>query len=612
MGFGTLGIPQGMFEYEGLGQFVKSASFTLTPGLTPSVCNLKLNALPFTPASNGTLRISYGGVAILFYGCKLDSANATSSGAQEYSVVILDRRWRWSDLGSVNGNFNVHINHILQAETEKTPKELVAMCLDELGEVGYDISLVPDLLRPEVDWDYTRPVNALSALLDEIGCMLVLGVDNRVYVIPQMYTTVNLDSNDVTSWELSVDPPDPPGNLVIVTQKIKHQHDFLLEAVCYDINHRIVKIEDLSFAPSPFTTDGGWYWPGWTASDKDGGDLVEAIVGNRRAKILAKKYLWRMYRIVPTSTVNWEPPFEVLLDQPITGVGEVVTKVRDIELLNGMSETIVGDDGVVRPKPAVVWGIHTSSSAYFTKDNRLVNGENFDPIKVVDDPPAPLTDEEKKDNNGLYEGGFSIDSDTGCVMFNDPMCEELEQGYANEKKTRYVACTQLYLRTACYVRKPSNGRWNRREYSAIPDQAVNPAAWATRYEMREDLEPYVHRAKLYGTVLTDNFNEIEQESLEYWNAVALEYQPKDAASVTYIGFRLVGCDGAVRQVTWTLGEDGKAFTRVSRNREEHHLSISFRERRRIEDRKAVAETAKIAARESKRIGRYSGTRRARS
>ncbi len=48
----------------------KSASFTLTPGLLPSVATIVTTPLPVIPSSDGTLRITYGGDELVFRYCK--------------------------------------------------------------------------------------------------------------------------------------------------------------------------------------------------------------------------------------------------------------------------------------------------------------------------------------------------------------------------------------------------------------------------------------------------------------------------------------------------------------------------------------------------------------
>lgn len=608
MVFGVTGNPQGVFDYEGILPYVTSATMTLTPGVTPSVCAIRVNALPFVPNSNGTLTLSYGGVVINFLNCKMDmvSTDRQGSSGQTWSLTIYDRRWMWADRGIVHGHFNVHIFDELQDGTEKTPTELLELCMDALGETGYQLIGVPDDLRPEVDWDYTRPAEALTDLLTQLGMTICLGpADNLIYIIPNWYTTAVLDTVGVTAYDQQVDPPDPPRDLVIVGARTKFQHDFLLEPVCYDVDGDIKKIDDLSYAPNNNITG----FPVWASQDNMCSDHIHDL-DDERAKNLAKKYMWRMYRIIPSSTVDWEEPFDVLEDKEITGMpdGEIVTVVKDVELLDSLVQEVEGDDGERRPLPALVWGRYFDDSSRWRKNLDIIN-----PVLVIDDPAKLGGDDGGEDPNGLYEGGFSIDSDKGIVMFNEQMCEYVRDKPVSSEPypvSRFIPCTKLFLRTACHVRYED--QWKRFEYSSIPTQATNPApSWAVRYEKREDIELYykINKSLPSGNP-SSNTLDCEEQGQYYWDTVALEYQPKDAMTVTYIGFRLIGCDGAIKQVTWSVGEDGRAFTRVSRHREEQHLSISFKERKFIERNKSALAEVDSSKQQMKVTSRTAKIRRA--
>ena len=61
--------------------------------------------------------------------------------------------------------------------TEKKPQALATLCLQAMGEDDYDVSALPNDARPEIDWSYQNPAEALQQLCDKLGCRVTYVVD---------------------------------------------------------------------------------------------------------------------------------------------------------------------------------------------------------------------------------------------------------------------------------------------------------------------------------------------------------------------------------------------------------------------------------------------------
>src|SRR5207302_7663300 len=105
-----------------------------------------------------TLFRSFGDVELEFPGCALDSAMVRRDRAgMIVSLSILDRRWAWR-FGQICGRYNVRDEAgRLDAETERSPQELAQSLFTAMGESVFDVSLLPDDTRPEVNWVYVNP-----------------------------------------------------------------------------------------------------------------------------------------------------------------------------------------------------------------------------------------------------------------------------------------------------------------------------------------------------------------------------------------------------------------------------------------------------------------------
>jgi hypothetical protein len=168
-----------------------------------------------------------------------------------------------------------------------------------------------------------------------------------------------------------------------------------------------------------------------------------------------------------------------------------------------------------------------------------------------------------------------------------------------------IAPAQLVLRAKCQVRDRATRAAARhlRERSTGSNLGT-----PTRYLARQEL--VVTHVPKYATSgyanfpaggpdprtvesIDTNLDEINRRCDEFIDAALEEYQVEAARQVRAIGICPVELDGAIAQVTYTVGSGG-ATTMVARNSEPATFAIGHRERRRSEALRAAVDDARQA------------------
>ena len=176
--------PQGLASFPGI-RIILSASMTFSDGISPSTCTIRFPPDEEITEQVGTLKFTYGDEVIEFpeAGIVFNSLKADASG-QEWSIQIQDRRWKWQ-YGIISGIYNLRKSdgRLDPVLPRKTPQELATLLLDAMGEVGYDVSKLPNKSRPETAWTTANPAKELASLCESLSCRIVLGLDNKVRIL---------------------------------------------------------------------------------------------------------------------------------------------------------------------------------------------------------------------------------------------------------------------------------------------------------------------------------------------------------------------------------------------------------------------------------------------
>ena len=534
-------------SFPGINQIL-SASMTLTQGITPSVCTIEMAPQDgFAGAANGNVQPSGnvqpngplvlfdGATTIRFEDCRVESITFDAgSGDQRWRVSIVDRRWKWTGLGKVSGSFNERDgdNKLLKL-TEWSPKQLAQYCLDALLEIDYDLSRIPNDLRPALNWDYKPPAAALGELCDIIGAVVVLRLDNTVAVVPCGAGADLPLSLDLQSGSQVADFPAIPSKIAVVGAVTRYQADFPLLAVGWERDNSIAPLEQLSYKP------------------KDGWERVDLgqwnMLGDPAQKNRAEQSVFRWYQLDPARI-----PL-------IPGFGKI-DELRQILPLNTEQAATVQEDGlgkqITRNKPALVYGV-------FWLEKNPPQGPEQAGVRLV-----PVVDGAPGQEKFVYHNSFTINAELGVVQFGERVLKRLKDrnGFLNKP-------ADLILRVAVGVRDARTRAWTR--YERLRAEQVR---WLTptRYVVRDDIQRRVvpvYAAPAGGAAanglwkidkLNDNQADCAAQADYYLAAAEQEYNRPAPATATYAGLKAIQLDGALQQITWEIGSSG-CTTRVSRN-----------------------------------------------
>lgn len=541
--------PQAILRFPGLEQVIRW-SFTLSHGITPGVCQVDVAPQFGMPDEVGTLQLLFGTVRLEFPGCVVDCAQVRRSPAgMVVSLVLLDRRWKWNH-GAISGRYNLRTRTgDLDPDTEKSPQELARLLLDALGENGAVVEELPNLARPEVDWVAANPAGELAALCESLGCRVVLGLDNRVW-LRQTGRGALLPRLDVQrSVSIGVDPPARPDSLKLLAGPTRFQTQFRLQAVGEDRDGTIRPIDELAYRPAD----------GWGAEPFS--HFPNVADPDDRARALGTVFRW--YRIQCTAPDETTGTFHLPGDPgPIRELWQI------LPLEPNLIETEPGVDGIQRPRPPFVDGVYWTGSA---------DGENLAAAR-------------------RYAGPFTIDTARGIVCFARPVVKRSSADGA-------LAPAELYLTVA----HPLHDFGTRTEVRFSSDRVLPGPAQGTgpRVIRRDDLaETIISRySASHNPIETiTNREALKAEAAAMLDAAEAEFQTFETAQVEYAGLVPIAPDGAIHQIVWSGGPHG-AITRAGRNQEFSSLVPGWNERRAMENSRRAAETSRRRARAQERLMR---------
>lgn len=286
------------------------------------------------------------------------------------------------------------------------------------------------------------------------------------------------------------------------------------------------------------------------------------------AQKLAQKTVWKYYQVAPFDASGEGKPINVpgygtinLRQQLIlqdTQVDQITPQPTDNNLKDGSGRPVTVDfySGWSKDKPAAVFG-----SVYVQRNGNVwyqnaVNEINTADLARVFTP-------------------FTIDPIWQLVKFSDFV-------YKYDAAGARIIPPTLYLKTAVLVRHNDDNQIDRFELLApLPG---NPTGTAPKIETHEDVQVNI-TAEYDANLNITSVNILEQDPIVranyYLQGLALQYQLKGATSRTYNGIVPIALDGAIAQVTWSVGGGGCSTT-ASRNLEHDTWVPSYPARRRAE------------------------------
>ncbi len=581
----------GMIQFPSLTEKYLYGSFTLQHGVTPSIGTLYCAPIPGWIPKGGPLRFVYNSGSVVFPGCTIDSISAqvTDRGEEIWVVQLLDRRWKWRECGAISGEYNVRRGNTLVESTKKTARELAKLCLDELGEVNFDVSKMPDKTYPYVYWSYELPALALADLTDRVGCRIVLGLNNRVSIVPAG-VGAKLPPGYIDATQ-TIDPAELPDELRFVGDRLRIQWDLELECIAPELDGTIKPIDELSYKPPV----------GWD-------HFVPALLTSRlidpKVKDLVNKWMYKLFRVkipfdnpitVPAATAGGTDKLEIKPER-LEQILPLETEQIETEIVRKLPAGLGGDEK--RRKPAQLWGRFCPDAMKRRNNYDVLGSRTPDLVKWPDQ---------------VYQRGWQLDAERGLVFTAKP-CYLLKKGdppflewedtdAAGNTMSRKVENLiaqppELWLRTTLGYRDKDTLAWFHLE---LPRKLPGPKRGTKpHFVVHPDVELTYYKDWAAGGALKTTRPEYEQQSEHYLDARLRYFQNEDPASATYPGFRTIQPDGAIQQVTFEVDRQGAMYTRASRNREERIVTVAYQERRLYERIEAAITKAKADRWEARR------------
>jgi hypothetical protein len=507
--------------------------FTFGPGVQPSVC--MLYTVPHTTGlpNVGELRFQTAGEPpFVFRDCLVEDPRLISTEqGQFWQLPVKDRRWKWQ-FGFINGSYNVPLPFQGTYLRPRTPQQLASALLVSMDETGFDVSRLPNVSRPHVEWYDTLPAAELDQLCASLGCIVVLNpITDKVEIWPEGDGNV-LPSGPRRGASYAPVYPAQPHTIVINAAPTQYQMHFDTEAVGMDTDHNWVPINSLSYKPVN----------GWGQSDVIGGfpqftDAEQYVYRGQTLKIrdLARATVFRSYRVTGNTVTNsWVVPDLILpahLQPQNRGDIQFMTTLADEEL--------VAASNTIEKKQAVVYAKYYTLKKPFPKPELI-----------------------------RYSDGFSFDTTTGVVHFNEPLFLFVGGVYAP---------AQVRYETA-FIAARDGKPYRMFEFYPTGSPIVTPWLSVTRKDLTKKV---IYRDPLGGFVET-NAAEIQQELEHCRDTILATYGLQNGGTVNYQKLIPISPDGLTQQITWSGGGQRPPRT-VASQAQRHNRYIAspkeLRERR---------------------------------
>ena len=586
----------GIVRWPGLPSCI-SCSYTASHGISPGTATLTTYPVG-NPQMYGSLVLSDGSGTVTIPFCKIDSHRVTRDAeGVKWVFQILDRRWKWR-FGHVNGVFNQKDPHGLFYQwCFRTERDLVEHCLLAMGETRYTINVPTSINPPPTDWNYSNPAQCLQMLADTLGCRVVYRLDTDGVLITPVGEGAGLPPGSLTQDSPELDPAERPDKITLVGAPIKYQIRIATQAVAEDWDGLYRPLNFVSYAPLDANGLPDWThsWPGGMGNMTPTDRLTRL-----QANALANKSAYRVYRIL-----NLNPALGGQLACPIPGREEPLqrvqqlmledTKVEQIQpqapdetILDASGQRIIRDyyDGFTRDEPAKCYG-----ARYVGHDKRGPVAPQVILAPILAGGAAALPDQQIQGTNNTADSArifvnFSIDAEKYLIHFDQPVF------YYNDDRT--ITPTAVILETGCLIRD---------SVSNLPIPYVsdlifpNPVGTLAHIIHHDDVQlnvigDYNEDNVLIGLRAVSGQGHSAQDTLNrsqyYLFQESRKYQLVGGYTRNYLGIVPIWLDGAIQQVTWTVGGGGPPTTQASYNSEHSPYIPPYPVRLKIEFAPAVA------------------------
>ena len=252
--------------------FTRSAKYTISQGISPGVIYMTSHVQPQFPARVGDVFFTDEVESLVIPDCKLEQVIEERGDQGRYwEVRILDRRWKWLQLGAISGMYNQLDPHgKLIPWTIKSPKEMATLCLEAMKEVGYQIDMPeglesgsipesdfflpgdfapPTATNPPIEWYAVPPAQALQQLCDLFGRRIVYRLDTDTIWVVVPGSGAELPDGSIRAECPGIKSPPKTDIVAAIGSPTRFQVRLRMEAVGLEWDESWQPINSLSYAP---------------------------------------------------------------------------------------------------------------------------------------------------------------------------------------------------------------------------------------------------------------------------------------------------------------------------------------------------------------------------
>lgn len=551
---------------------IDSARYTMSRGVQASAGILTTPVTTQVPASISDFVATYEGTTLTLTDCLVSDCfvDSTESG-ETLRITFEDRRWRWP-FTEIVGRYNVRQNKntILY---EKTPQQLATLLLDAMGETLYDVSALPNLTRPYMDWRNSRCDVELNFLLSSLDCDIVPDLSTGGLIVVKLGTGATLPTGPyLMNPSAAIGYATGPEQVRVITANARYQCLFECEAVGIEADGSIVPVASLSYIPLD----------GWELEDPEDFDGVEGTY--------TEDGVTREYRDLALMSVDrWFRIKRVVHD----GYDYVYDP-------GGPDETTFGPGAAELNPPGF-------EEAQFSGAPDLTAVEQLLPLlpDLNDTFTHPVIGEKQRQMRlygTWYDDTYESDHDNWPpgTMWQEGFDVDLERGIVKlPRPVRYLNTTTdeeepaiFYLYAVCEV--DWVGLNTKVYYGEYQNRIGVVTPTTTLTETRLDVIPTYNARyiKDIDDLPTVDSLEIDTEVYDqlgyYLDQLASRLIANEGATAEYAGLMLLNPDGAIEQVQWEFGPQGTT-TRVSRFTRLNSFARSYQEIREDVERERASE-----------------------
>lgn len=242
------------------------AEFTLSRGVSPSVCTLFIRPQSALNVGRGPLTMSFGSSSITFPDMTPDVAHIRTVNSAKWALQLYDRRVYWTQ-GYVSGEYNLR-QPDGTLKNEANSRLLADTLLKALGETSHDVSRMSQLIYPYCNWNGTNPALALANLLDYCSCTICPGPNNNLIVYPLGQGAELPDGDDDTQPFIPFKLP-VPSEIVCVCGPDLFQSKLALAAATIGTDSKLTTPDIADYKPSAgWGTDFYQFFPNVASDDR--------------------------------------------------------------------------------------------------------------------------------------------------------------------------------------------------------------------------------------------------------------------------------------------------------------------------------------------------------